>query len=167
VSVDGFAEIPAAVLGPLAGRPAAEWSRAPAGTWSPAQIVEHLAISLDWSGRKFEERRHRAPMARRRRGVVGWLGYWCVVRLGWFPRGFRAPAGTRPGPAPDPAAVERRFREGHARFVALAAQRLPGRRDDLLVKHPVLGDLTFDEWRRFHVVHCAHHARQLRERLGP
>jgi hypothetical protein len=62
--------------------------------------------------------------------------------------------------------VERTFREGHARFVELAHVMLPGRRRDLFVKHPVLGDLTLEEWLRFHVVHCTHHAKQIRDRLA-
>src|SRR5437879_293583 len=43
---------------------------------------------------------------------------------------------------------------------------LPERRADLFVKHPRMGDLTVEEWMRFHVIHARHHARQLRERLG-
>jgi hypothetical protein len=158
--------LPAVVLGPLAGRPDSDWRRAPSGKWTPAQIVEHLAISLDWTSRTFDERRGKAAMRRRPRGVVAVAGYLCVVRLGWFPPGFRAPEPTIPGRSPDRAAVERQFREGHARFLALELVVLPARRDDLFVKHPVIGDLTFEEWMRFHSVHAAHHAKQIRERLA-
>ena len=161
-----FADLPATVLGLLEGRPDADWHRGPSGRWTPAQIVEHLAISLDWSGRTFAERRARAPMARRPRGLIARVGSVLIVRWGWFPPGFNAPEPTRPGPRPDPAAVAGRFREGHARFLALAPSLLPGRRLDLFVKHPVIGDLTFEEWQRFHVVHCAHHAKQIRARLS-
>ena len=165
-ALGAFADVPAAVLGLLEGRPDADWHRAPPGRWSPAQIVEHLAISLDWSGRTFAERRARGEMTRRPRGVVARSGYFLIIRWGWFPPGFNAPEPTRPGPRPDPAAVARRFREGHARFLALEPALVPARRSDLFVKHPVIGDLTFEEWQRFHVVHCAHHAKQLRARLA-
>src|SRR2546422_295190 len=53
-AVTRFADIPDLVLGPLAGRPEADWYRAPPGKWTPAQIVHHLAISIDGSGRVFE-----------------------------------------------------------------------------------------------------------------
>jgi len=43
---------------------------------------------------------------------------------------------------------------------------LPARRNDLFVKHPRLGDLTLEEWARFHDVHARHHARQIRARLA-
>src|SRR5438034_769858 len=49
--VTRVADIPDLVLGPLAGRPEADWYRAPPGKWTPAQIVHHLAISIDGSGR--------------------------------------------------------------------------------------------------------------------
>ena len=46
-----FARLPDVVLGPLAGRPEADWYKTPPGKWSPAQIVHHLAISLEQIGR--------------------------------------------------------------------------------------------------------------------
>ena len=161
-----FTDLPDLVLGPFAGRPEADWHRTPPGKWSPAQIVEHLAIGLDTTSRRFEERRSHDPMTRRPRGLAQWMAGLCVIRLGWHPPAFRAPEGTRPTVRPDLSAIERRFREGHARFLALARVLLPGRRDDLFVKHPIIGDLTLEEWMRFHAVHCAHHAKQIRERLA-
>src|SRR6266702_4497579 len=47
------ADLPQLVLGPLVGRPDADWHRAPPGKWSPLQIVQHLAIGIDGSARTF------------------------------------------------------------------------------------------------------------------
>ncbi|MBI1966518.1 MAG: DinB family protein [Gemmatimonadetes bacterium] len=160
-----FADLPDVVLGPLAGRPDADWYHAPPGKWCPAQIVEHLAIGLDSSSRRFEERRAREPMVRRPRSPLARIAYFFIMRLGWVPGVFNAPEGTRPSDRPDRAAAERRFREGVARFQELERILLPARRNDLFVKHPVLGDLNFEEWLHFHVWHCGHHAKQIRERL--
>lgn len=168
ISLRAFEQLPAIVLGPLAGRPEKDWHRAPPGKWTPAQIAEHLAIGLDSTSRRFDERRDRPSMKRRPRSAFARLADFCIIGLGWYPPGwFSAPEGTRPAARPEPAAVERQFREGHARFVALARTILPGRGRDLFVKHPVMGDLTLEEWLRFHVVHCGHHARQIRDRLAP
>lgn len=161
-----FAAIPDVVLGPLAGRADAEWHRAPPGKWTPAQIVHHLALSLEGSGRTFEDRRGKPPMGRRPRTVRERLGYVLVLRIGWVPSGRRAPAVTVPVERPDPRAVERQLREGVARFQSLERELLPARRADLYVKNPALGDLTLPEWLTFHVRHCAHHARQIRARLA-
>lgn len=160
-----FSGLSDVVLGPLAGRADADWYHAPAGKWCPAQIVEHLAISLETSGKRFEERRAREPMVRRPRTLLHRIAYFFIMRLGWVPRIFNAPEGTRPSDRPDRAAVERRLREGLARFQELERLLLPARRNDLFVRHPYLGDLNLGEWLRFHVWHCGHHAKQIRERL--
>jgi hypothetical protein len=164
--VTGFADVSALVLAPLAGRPEADWYRAPPGKWSPAQIVHHLAIAIDSSGRAFESRRNHAAMRRRPRTARELVRYCLVMYAGWAPPGSEAPAAVRPAERPDRAAVERQLRDGVERFLRLERELLPARRDDLFVRHPVLGDLTFPEWRRFHVWHCAHHAKQIRARLA-
>ncbi len=164
--LERFTAIPDVVLGPLAGRPEADWHRAPPGKWTPAQIVHHLAISLETSGRVFEERRAKPPMRRRPRTVRERLAYFLVLQIGWTPSGREAPAMTRPAERPEPRAVERQLRDGVARFLGLGRDLLPARRDDLFVKNPALGDLTLPEWLRFHIRHCAHHAKQIRARLA-
>ena len=85
-----FAAIPDVVLGPLAGRPEADWHRAPAGKWTPAQIVHHLAISLEASARTFDERRGKPPMRRRPRTVRERVGSFLVLQIGWMPSGREA-----------------------------------------------------------------------------
>src|SRR6266550_2883390 len=149
-----------------AGRAEADWHRAPPGKWTAAQIVHHLAISIEGSGRVFEDRRAKPPMRRRPRPLRQRLRQFVYLDVGWIPSGRRAPAATEPAQRPDPGAVERQLRDGVARFVALAHELLPARRDDLFVKHPAFGDLTLPEWLRFHVRHCAHHAKQIRALLA-
>jgi DinB superfamily len=162
----GLAALPEIVLAPLAGRPEADWQRAPAGKWTPAQIVEHLALGLEWSGRKFTERRAKGPMSRRRRTPLEWLTTLLLMKVRWYPTGMTAPEGTRPAPRVEGAAAEARFRSALAIWDRVAAELLPARRRDLFVKHPRLGDLTIEEWVTFHVGHARHHARQIRERLA-
>lgn len=161
-----LSDLSALVLGPLEGRPSAAWQQAPAGKWTPAQIVEHLAIGLESTAARFRERRARAPMARRPRTALERLASLFILGLGWFPPGRRAPRGTEPAPHVDGAAAEARFRAGVAAWEAVARELLSSRGRDLFVKHPSLGDLTMDEWIRFHVVHARHHARQIRQRVA-
>src|SRR5256885_9831460 len=152
-----FTDVRELVRGPLAGGPDADWRRAPPGKWSPAQIVQHLAIGIDGSARTFESRRAHAPMRRRPRTVRERLGYLVILQLGWYPTGFQSPAAVRPAERPDRAAVERQFREGLARFLALERELLPARARDLFVKHPRLRDLTPPAWLPLHPAHCAPH----------
>src|SRR3989442_12044739 len=129
-----FADVPQLVLGPLAGRPDADWHRAPPGKWSPAQIVQHLAIGIDGSGRTFDSRRAHAPMRRRPRTVWERLGYLAILQIGWDPTGFQSPAAVPPAERPDPAAGERQFRGGLAPVLALARGPLPAPGRGMFVK---------------------------------
>ena len=162
----GFADIPELVLGPLAGRPDAAWYRAPPGKWNAAQIVEHLAISMVGSAERFDKRRAHDPMTRRPRSLFERLGGWFVMTVGFYPQGFKAPPGTVPAPNVTREAAEAKFRAGWAQWNALPALLLPARRYDLFVKHPRFGDLTLEEWLRFHVIHARHHATQIHARLA-
>jgi len=161
-----LADLPAVVLGPLRGRSDAEWQRRPAGKWTPAQIVEHLAIGLVWSAEKFRARRGHEPMQRRRQTPAERIAKFLILGVGWYPQGRKAPEGTVPAAGITRAGAEAHFLAGVAAWEQLAGELLPSRRSDLFVKHPRLGDLTMPEWVRFHVVHARHHARQIRERVG-
>jgi DinB family protein len=156
----------ALVLGPLAGRPEASWQQAPPGKWTPAQIVEHLALALELSATTFAARRAKEPMTRRGTTLREKIGKVFTFGLGRFPPGLKAPDRTTPPPQVDGRAAEAHFRSALAAWEAVERDLLPGRRHDLFVKHPRLGDLTLEEWGRFHLVHARHHARQIRARLG-
>jgi hypothetical protein len=164
-SVTRSGALPDVVLGPLAGRTDADWHRAPPGRWSPAQIVQHLTLSVDYTARAFEARRARAPMRRRPRSLRELVAYLLVFRVGWVPA-WESPAATRPSDHPARDVVEREFRDALERFIALERVLLPSRAADLFVKHPLLGDLTLPEWGRFHLWHFTHHARQIHARLA-
>jgi hypothetical protein len=161
-----LAELSTVVLGPLAGRPEASWQQAPPGKWTPAQIVEHLALAMESSAAPFAARRGKGPMARRPTTLREKLAKLLVLGLGRFPPGRKAPQGTAPAPRVERSAAEARFRAALAAWDVLERELLPARRSDLFVKHRRFGDLTLEEWMRFHVVHARHHARQIRDRLG-
>ena len=154
------------VLGPLASRPETAWQKAPAGRWTPAQIVEHLALALEMSATTFAARRSKEPMARRGTTLREKIGKVFTFGLGRFPPGLRAPERTTPPPRVDGHAAEAHFRAALSAWEAVERDLLPARRNDLFVKHPRLGDLTLEEWARFHDVHARHHARQIRARLA-
>jgi hypothetical protein len=164
--VSGLANLPQVVLGPLAGHSDADWFKAPPGKWCAAQIVQHVALGIDYCGRTFDKRRAHTPMRRRRRAPGQLVAYLAVLRIGWVPLRWRAPVATTPAEHPSRADVTRQFLEGVERLITLEHDLLPARAADLFVKHPALGDLTLSEWLRFHDWHCAHHARQIRARLA-
>lgn len=158
-------ELSTTVLGPLRDRSDGDWQRAPAGKWNAAQIVEHLAMGLELSAKTFQSRRAHAPMRRRPRTPAEKIAKLLIMGLHWFPRGRRAPEMTVPSPGVTRAAAESRFAAGIAAWEQLERELLPARRSDLFAKHPRLGDLTLEEWMRFHSVHARHHARQIKRLL--
>lgn len=159
-------DLGAVVLGPLAGRPEASWQMAPPGKWTPAQIVEHLALALEMSAATFVARRSKEPMSRRPTTLLEKVAKVVAFGLGWFPPGRKAPARTTPPLHVDGPTADAHFRAALAAWEAVERDLLPTRRGDLFVKHPRLGDLTLEEWGRFHLVHARHHARQIRARLA-
>lgn len=161
-----LAELSSLVLDPLRDRSDAEWERGPAGKWTPAQIVEHLALALNLSGDTFLARRNHAPMSRRPRTPAEKIASLLILGIRWFPPGRKAPSKTTPMEQVTRRAAEEHFLTGIARWVEVERDVLPTRGHDLFVKHPRLGDLTIGEWLRFHWIHSRHHARQIRERIG-
>ena len=159
-------ELSALVLDPLRGRPDAEWERGPAGKWTPAQIVEHLALGLTLSAETFQARRNHAPMARRPRTPAERIATFLILGLRWFPPGRKAPSRTTPDEQTTRRIAEGHFLTGIAGWVDVERDLLATRGHDLFVKHPRLGDLTIDEWIRFHLIHGRHHARQIRRRIS-
>ena len=153
------------VLDPLAGKPEAAWQQAPPGKWTSAQIVEHLALAMEMSAKTFASRSAKEPMARRGTTLREKVGKIFTFGLGRFPPGLTAPERTTPPPQVDASAAEAHFRAAVAAWEQVERDLLPARRDNLFVKHPRLGDLTLEEWGRFHAVHARHHARQIRARL--
>jgi hypothetical protein len=164
--VNAFAAIPERLLGPLEGKNDDTWHRGRPGIWSPAEIVAHVAVSIALSVDGLDSRRAKPPMRRRRRLPYQLVARTLVLGTGWFPVRRTAPENARPVTRPDRAETEAKLRESVARFERLAAELLPARAHDLFLKHPVFGDLTIDEWRRFHVVHAEHHRKQLIRRIG-
>ena len=165
-SMRPLGELPDLVLGPLRGRADSEWERGPAGKWTPAQIVEHLALGLALSAETFQARKNHAPMKRRPRTPAEKIAKLFIFGLRWFPPGRKAPERTTPASQIARASAEAHFLAAVEAWDQVDRALLPERRADLFVKHPRMGDLTVEEWMRFHLIHARHHARQIRQRLG-
>ena len=161
-----FSDLPEIVLGPLKDRPDADWYKAPPDHWTAAQIVEHLALGLEWSARGFEDRRARDPMVRRPLKLRERIARVLVLDLGFFPPFMQAPEKSVPAQRVERGTAEMHFRTSVARVLEVGRLLLPARARDLFVKHPRLGDLTLEEWMEFHLRHARHHVRQIRQRLA-
>lgn len=159
-----LAELEPLVLQPLHGVKDDDWHRSPAGKWSLAQIVGHLAMSVDTSASAFEKRADRTGMVRRATPGQA-IARHLLLGLGKFPVSVEAPPATRPPDQPEPSLVSAQFRIGVERFTGFSEHWPEDRQLEIFVSHPVLGDLNLPEWIRFHFVHSRHHAAQIRDRV--
>jgi DinB superfamily len=136
------------------------------GKWTPAQIIEHLLLTYKGTNAGLAKcLAGNAPLARQitlkdRVGIV------LVVDLGYLPNGRKAPVSTTPRGLPFQEARTAMFSELEKMALGLDdCERRFGARTRIL-DHPILGPLTANQWRKFHLVHGCHHARQIRERMG-
>jgi hypothetical protein len=114
-----------------------------AGTWSLAQVCDHLTTFMRMSLDGFP------PI------TVPWFvrsgratAKWMILRFRWIPSGFKAPAELLPADAGEDAAAT----EALARTLTQVRDHAGAWRPS-----PLLGPLTPEEWRMVHTVHAQHH----------
>ena len=111
------------------------------GNWSLAQICHHLADTQEFSVQDREPEIKTTTLYR------ATIGRFALAVLLWFrfipeQQGNLSP----PGAGRLEAAIERlRGAAGRTAIQPMSAQ------------HPIFGLLTQDQWRRFHLIHAAHH----------
>jgi len=112
-----------------------------------------------------ERRRQKGPGAPvRSRTLRQRLQQFVVVTVGYFPPGRESPAAVVPTGRPYRELLtdlDRVFDELDASLTATSGA-LGG--SSAVLDHPVLGPFSVNQWRRFHLVHTRHHAKQIRTR---
>lgn len=114
-----------------------------AGTWSLAQNCKHISTMILGSVDGFP-----FLMPWLVRAAVGPVLRWQLITRGKMPDGAPLPRKLQPQPDLDDRAEAEALR---------AAVRLFQQHDGPFRTHPILGNLTRDQWHRLHSVHAAHH----------
>ncbi|HEY1687157.1 MAG TPA: DUF1569 domain-containing protein [Tepidisphaeraceae bacterium] len=112
------------------------------GNWSLGQICDHLAKSFKGmvDGFDFE-----APWPMRMAARIAMpLIFW----IKWVPSGAKIPKSYEP-------ATDVSDETGVIRFTQ-AFDRLE-KHSQPLAKHPFMGSITPEQWRKVQLIHCAHH----------
>ena len=133
----------------------------PPDKWCAAQILEHLFLSYTGTAKGFQKMLEaespvfaRGSFAQRSRALF-------VFTFGYIPSGREAPASTRPRGMPLEN-VRNEFGEKLAAMDAVIAEaELRFGKGTRLLAHPFLGPLSGPQWRKFHLLHGSHHARQI------
>jgi len=141
----------------------------PPGKWCAAEVLEHLYLTYTGTIKGFER-----MLAQDRPSATSssWqhrAGSFLVLRLGYMPSGRKTPSVARPrGIAPEKILAEIGTKITEMDAAILRSEQKFG--SGKLLDHPILGALSAAEWRKFHLVHGLHHARQirsLRQRAAP
>jgi hypothetical protein len=139
-------------------------TRAPAGRWNAAEILEHLGLTFTGTSRGLQRLLEHGPAPPQPRTIEQRAGRFLVLHAGYFPEGYDSPEARKPRGA-DPATVlDAALAQLAAMDAALDSAELHFGPRLPVMQHPLLGTLSVHEWRRFHWLHARHHARQIRER---
>ena len=149
----------------LAGMDTPEMQLGPSGKWSKQQIAYHLILTYKASEAVLTNRISRGRPTRASPNVSQRLAQFVVLTLGHFPKGRGAPPEVMPGSDIGPRSGDDLLHE---------ARQCLSRVDDRLVQtsnafgrtkksvsHLILGPISPDQWRRFHLIHGLHHIRQI------
>jgi len=117
-----------------------------AGNWDLGQVCHHLARALDLSRTGFQ---FAWPS---RMKILGPFILPIVLKTRWIPTGVKLPKGAEPVSGLDQTKevedLVRALREFHDH---------PGK----CAVHPFFGEMSAQQWKRYHLVHCEHHLRFL------
>jgi len=136
------------------------------GKWNPDEIAEHLFLTYNHTSRGLAKCLEQGSPMARRATLRDRIATLLVVNLGYLPTGRKSPDRAMPrGMSPEDVrhglAAELQKMDSELND----CERQFGQRTKIL-DHPVLGPLTAEEWRKFHLVHGRHHLRQIRERTS-
>ena len=132
--------------------------------WSVVEIVEHLTRAYSGTAKGFERCLEKGASLASDTSLKQRVQQFALINLGYFPAGRQAPKHILPTGELDLGAVIDAVRRDLARLddSAIRTRQVIGA--GKVLDHPILGPLSVDQWLKFHVVHTAHHARQIRER---
>ena len=162
-----FAELTKELARSIDRLDAVQTQTAPPGKWGIQQIVEHLTLTYQSTGKILAERLEKGRPTRTEPSFRHRCMTILVLNVGYFPSGRRAPDAVMPHDGSPPktgpellALVEEHLWELDGRLNETASQFGQHTRS---VSHLILGPLSPLEWRRFHMVHGRHHIRQIDE----
>jgi hypothetical protein len=129
------------------------------GKWSPSQMVEHVARSLEEAANDVRGARSKFPMFPGFvRPLVRGVFFNRVVRKGWFPKAKTSKAfDPDTGPA-TPSAGRERLTAALAKFDEASRARAASGQP---VISGIFGAISVADYARFQEVHIRHHRKQL------
>jgi hypothetical protein len=144
----------------LAEQTSTTWTTARApGKWSPSQIVEHVAMTLEESAKVATGQPSKFPrLPAIVRPLVRAVFFNRILKKGAFPKAKTNPAMNPPAGPATPAAGRVRLERAHAEFESVC-RRLAA--EGARVPHTIFGAIAVEDYVRFLELHTRHHSRQI------
>lgn len=134
----------------------------PEGKWCAAEVLEHLYLSYTGTTKGFQRVAEAGKSLATTSSPAHHAKRLLVVGFGYFPPGRKAPPSARPrGLSSHQVLAEILGKIAEMDGTIRLCEEKLGARQKLL-DHPILGPLNTHEWRKFHLVHGLHHAKQIR-----
>jgi hypothetical protein len=134
--------------------------------WNARQIVEHLILTYQSSSVVFRERLEKGRPTQSQPKPYQRIQQFFVCRFGYFPAGRSAPPGVIPAASPaeplDGNDICSRFQ---AELEAMDELLIACERqfsEKKFATHQVIGPISAQQWRKFHIAHGRHHLKQIR-----
>lgn len=145
----------------VAGFSSEQLSVHPPGKWCAADILEHLYLTYTGTTKGFQrvldagKPKVTPPTWKQRTGALLVLGF------SYLPSGREAPAMSRPKGLPhEKVQSEIAVKIAEMDAMLTACESKFGAATKVL-DHAILGPLTINQWRKFHLVHGRHHIKQI------
>jgi hypothetical protein len=133
--------------------------------WNARQIIEHLLLTYQSSSTVFCDRLAKARPTQSRPRPYQRIQQFFVCRFGYFPTGRMAPPGVIPAASPsepfDGDALAAKLQSELQSMDAILAVCEARFGEKRFATHQVLGPLSAEQWRKFHVAHGRSHLKQL------
>jgi hypothetical protein len=150
-----------AVKSAVEGMSTDQMSWHPPGKWCAAEVLEHLYLTYTGTIKGFERLLESGKPTATPASVKQRWRTLVVIGLGYLPSGRKAPRVAEPRGLP-PETVRTEVVAKIEQMDSIIAQcEAHCGRDVPLLDHPILGPLTAQQWRKFHLVHGMHHRKQL------
>lgn len=134
--------------------------------WNARQIVEHLILTYQSSCAVFCERLAKGRPTQTKPSAYQKVQQLFVCQFGYIPAGRLAPPDVIPAVSAteplDGKAISARLLAGLSAMDEMLAACESRFGEKKFATHQVIGPISADQWRRFHVAHGRHHLKQLR-----
>jgi DinB superfamily len=150
----------------VAGLTDQQWSACAPGKWCTAELLEHLYLTYTGTTKGFQrlldagEPKVSAPTWKQRAGAV------LVFGFAYLPSGRESPAMARPKGLPTEKVREEIGAKIAEMDAILSTCESKFGAERKVLDHAILGPLTVNQWRKFHLVHGRHHIKQMQRLRG-